>query len=259
MDLTLDQVLDIASHVLHTTDKTLRSRDIADYALHRQNQKAWNDRGIFLKDVSVEDLARIIGSRLAQHVKALSLAQRVVTGTASRGWSLGRKASRHLSAAHVEFARPPSSQFTGQGGEYAVMSELLFCGWNVSKLAVDDGIDIFARKGSDVRTVQVKTSHGDARDATRFLFVLDRRAHDAHIRITHYYVLVMRSLRPAGWSTDFLILSAPDFQLYQRKGLIPATEKDSWSITIRLEDGRFLLADEEDVTARVNSFAQAFL
>ncbi|MBI2355705.1 MAG: hypothetical protein HYV13_00680 [Candidatus Doudnabacteria bacterium] len=49
--------------------------------------------------------------------------------------------------------------FTGKGGEAAVMSELLFRGFNANILPVDYGVDIAAIKEARTYLIQVKTKH----------------------------------------------------------------------------------------------------
>lgn len=55
---------------------------------------------------------------------------------------------------------PPaaSSIYLGTAGEYAVMSELLFNGYNVNRMVIDDGIDIVATKNNQYYYIQVKTT-----------------------------------------------------------------------------------------------------
>mgnify|MGYP000848714007 CR=1 FL=1 len=50
-----------------------------------------------------------------------------------------------------------SNDFTGRAGECAVMSELLFRGYNVNRMMVDGGIDLVAFKDSSYFFYQVKT------------------------------------------------------------------------------------------------------
>lgn len=50
-----------------------------------------------------------------------------------------------------------ANDFTGRGGECAVMSELLFRGYNVNRMMVDGGIDLVAFKDASYYFYQVKT------------------------------------------------------------------------------------------------------
>lgn len=49
----------------------------------------------------------------------------------------------------------------GTGGEYIVLSELLFRGYQANIMSVDDGIDIVASKDNKIFFVQVKTTYMD--------------------------------------------------------------------------------------------------
>lgn len=52
-----------------------------------------------------------------------------------------------------------STNYIGKGGEYAVMSELLFQGYNANIMTVDEGIDIVASKQNVFYYLQVKTTN----------------------------------------------------------------------------------------------------
>lgn len=49
------------------------------------------------------------------------------------------------------------SEYTGRGGECAVMSELLFRHYNVNRMMIDEGVDLVAVKDNIYYYVQVKT------------------------------------------------------------------------------------------------------
>lgn len=51
-----------------------------------------------------------------------------------------------------------NSDYMGRAGELAVMSELMFRGYNVNRMMIDDGIDIIASKDNVYYYVQVKTT-----------------------------------------------------------------------------------------------------
>lgn len=61
-----------------------------------------------------------------------------------------------------------STNYTGTGGEYAVMSELLFQGYNVNSMTVDEGVDIVANKNNTFYFIQVKTAYLDANLKAQF-------------------------------------------------------------------------------------------
>lgn len=51
-----------------------------------------------------------------------------------------------------------STNYIGKSGEYAVMSELLWHGYNANNMSVDEGIDIVASKNNMFYFIQVKTT-----------------------------------------------------------------------------------------------------
>lgn len=58
-----------------------------------------------------------------------------------------------------EMSTSVSTNYIGKGGEYAVMSELLFQGYNANIMSVDEGIDIVASKQNIFYYLQVKTTN----------------------------------------------------------------------------------------------------
>jgi hypothetical protein len=53
---------------------------------------------------------------------------------------------------------PVNSEYIGTAGECAVISELLFSGYNANRMMIDDGVDIIAFKDNVYYYVQVKTT-----------------------------------------------------------------------------------------------------
>lgn len=148
-----------------------------------------------------------------------------------------------------ETAPSVSTQFTGAAGEYAVMSELLFRGYNASKMTVDDGIDLVASKENAYFHIQVKTANERA-----------GRTYQASIRTksfqhTHntFYIIVMRTLGAARYHNDYVVFpSSKITELISRKILKEGSQ--SISLKVSIENGRYLLAGTEDVSHLVNDF-----
>ena len=91
---------------------------------------------------------------------------------------------------------------TGKGGEAAVMSELLFRGYNASLLSVDAGIDIAALKDGRTYLIQVKTKHWSKR--SQFLVNLELGALNRYVESNAFLVLVGRDR--ATKLNDYIIL-----------------------------------------------------
>lgn len=144
-----------------------------------------------------------------------------------------------------------SSQFTGKAGEYAVMSELLFFGFNVSAMTVDDGIDIVASKNDSYFHIQVKTSNASA--SNKFQFKITKRAFGSKDAAATFYVLVLRISENSRNTCEYLVLPSSEIRRLIDKGVVK--DGDAMNLSIDRERGnRFLLNSIEDVTWSLNRF-----
>lgn len=144
-----------------------------------------------------------------------------------------------------------SSQFTGKAGEYAVMSELLFFGFNVSAMTVDDGIDVVASKGDAYFHIQVKTSNVSA--SKKFQFKITKRAFGSKDASATFYVLVLRISENSRNACEYLVLPSSEIRRLVDKGVVK--EGDAMTLSVDRERGnRFLLNSTEDVTWALNRF-----
>lgn len=144
-----------------------------------------------------------------------------------------------------------SSQFTGKAGEYAVMSELLFFGFNVSAMTVDDGIDIVASKNDSYFHIQVKTSNASA--SNKFQFKITKRAFGSKDAAATFYVLVLRISENSRNTCEYLVLPSSEIRRLVDKGVVKDGEAMNLSVD-RERGNRFLLNSVEDVTWSLNRF-----
>lgn len=70
-----------------------------------------------------------------------------------------KKAKNARTVQGVKAPEDINTTYTGTAGEYLIMSELLFQGYNVNKMTVDEGVDIVASKGNRFFFIQVKTAY----------------------------------------------------------------------------------------------------
>lgn len=146
-----------------------------------------------------------------------------------------------------------SSQFTGKAGEYAVMSELLFYGFNVSAMTVDDGIDLVASKDESYFHIQVKTANVTAAATNKYQFRVTKRAFGAKDAAATFYVLVMRVNEPTRNTCEYIVLPSSELRRLVEKSVV--RDGASLSIGIERERGnRFLLNAVEDVSWALNRF-----
>lgn len=91
--------------------------------------------------------------------------------------------------------------YTGQAGEHAVLSELLFRGYNASLMTVDTGVDILAIKNNEVFNIQVKTGN-ISRAHNAFFFNLRIASFERNNAGRTFYIFVLRERN----KLDYLIL-----------------------------------------------------
>lgn len=152
------------------------------------------------------------------------------------------------------FANPSCDKiFCGKGGEFAVVSELLFRGYNASIMSADEGIDITASKGDKFFFIQVKTSFFKENKLSVFIkpnnFI---NSSTANI----FYVIVFRYPCDGHMTNRFLILQNGDINRMQHGGCISSSDA---GMTIKVkQDNRGLFIynrdKEEDATYYLDNF-----
>lgn len=144
-----------------------------------------------------------------------------------------------------------STQFTGKAGEFSVMSELLFFGFNASAMTVDDGIDIVASKEDSYFHIQVKTSNVSAQG--KYHFKITQRAFGSKDASTTFYVLVMRVIENSRNTCEHLIIPSSEIRRLVDRSVI--RDGSNISITIdRERGGRFFLNGIEDISWSLNRY-----
>jgi len=154
----------------------------------------------------------------------------------------------------VSIAPSVSTQYTGRAGEHAVISELLFWGFNASLMAVDDGIDIVASKQNKYFHIQVKTANESGSNGVgQFAFQIKRAKFEEKHASDTFYILVVRRLRKSGYRTDFLIFPSNEIARLRDIGVI--NDKDALSLRVVDEKEGFLLNGKENVNRCANAFS----
>lgn len=138
--------------------------------------------------------------------------------------------------------------FVGKGGEHAVMSELLFWGYNASIMTVDDGIDIVASKNNRFFHIQVKTSTVQANG--KFNFAISRTSFKRYNSANVFYVLVLR--RDA--RNEFIIIPCRQLQYFMDAGYVTDAATLSLSVTADARGAKFTLNGKADVTPFYGKF-----
>ena len=143
------------------------------------------------------------------------------------------------------------SSYFGKAGEYAVLSELLFWGYNVSLMAVDQGVDLVASKNGKYFHLQVKTATPQLQpnSISKYQFSIKEKIFNANHDSTMWYVFVLRKT----FGNDYVVIPSTELQTQRNRGNISGQD---FSIKITIEDkGRkYLMSGSIDINAFVNKF-----
>ncbi|MDB5890077.1 MAG: hypothetical protein JWP47_908 [Polaromonas sp.] len=243
----LSPILQAAAEVLkNMPGKQAHVREIAEEASKRHLNL----------NMSIEDFVTKLSNALSSNVaskesKFTKVATKDATGKVKsyrRGvYRLKRVLVPNADEVHV--APPVSTGFMGKAGEHAVMSELLFWGFNASLMAVDTGIDIVASKDNLYFHLQVKAATPRASDG-KFAFSVKHSSFTAHDKSATYYVFVMRY--PNG--NVFAVLPSGHLAMQRKLGII--RESDS-SLSFTISDdgkGKAFTLNGVQITPFINAF-----
>ena len=116
-----------------------------------------------------------------------------------------------------EIASPQAQRITtnymGKAGEYAVMSELLFRGYNANNMSVDEGVDIVASKDNVFFFVQVKTAELKGNYTAHTQIKVNR--FDAFINAQIRYIIVVRCKENNAYKNIFFTFSNSDIEQFK--------------------------------------------
>lgn len=207
--------------------------------------------------LNVEDLSTKVASLLAADIKrkkgnSLFSKPKNKTGGFKRG-IYRLKLGRRIVPKTFKVPEQPkvTSQYTGKAGEFSVMSELLFFGFNASAMTVDDGIDIVASKDDAYFHIQVKTANTSAQN--KYQFKVTKRAFSSKDASGTFYVLVMRVNENTRNICEHLVIPSSEIRRLVDKGVI--RDGDAMSISVDRERGsRFVINNLEDVSWSLNRY-----
>lgn len=128
------------------------------------------------------------------------------------------------------------SLFCGKAGEYAVASELLFRGYNISSLAVDDGIDVVAIKDGKTFYIQVKTSVLTGHDNAHYS--ISKKSYERYNKGDCFYIFVVRGTN----KNAFIVAATADIEHWLSTGDAPQSET-SISINVTQRAGSLYVGD----------------
>lgn len=142
------------------------------------------------------------------------------------------------------------SDYTGRGGECAVMSELLFNNYNVNRMMIDEGVDLVAVKDNIYYYIQVKTVA--VRDG-RINAQINIENFDKFIGNQMRYVIVARCKDKNGQKNIFFTFTQQEISkaIYDR-----CVKRGERTVSIKIKfherSGEPILYDEKETSASWN-------
>ena len=153
----------------------------------------------------------------------------------------------------------PDSNYLGKAGECLVMGELLFRGYNVNNMMVDEGIDLVACKDNVFYYIQVKTK--TVQEQNKFYFQIKQERFDSFLGTQIRYILVARCSRHGEEKTIFFTFTNNDIQRFLYNSVIPQPAQGSSFLSLKIDydtrTGKAFMYDgkyREDVSFFMNNF-----
>ena len=170
-------------------------------------------------------------------------------GKPKQGWYRLRPEKATPVAEAIEIPKTDKN-FLGKAGEFAVMSELLFWGFNASVMTVDDGIDIVASKHNKFFHIQVKTA--TKQDSGKYLFTINPASFKKYHAANVYYVFVLRDRN----KNEFIVIPSTHIDYLIEAGVITGTTVLSLIITCNQEGTKLHLNGKNDITPFYGRFGK---
>lgn len=168
-----------------------------------------------------------------------------------------KKAKRKSSS--MDPTTMPDSNYMGKGGECLVMGELLFNGYNVNNMIVDEGIDLVACKDNVFYYIQVKTK--SVAQNNRVYFQIKKERFASFVGTQIRYILVSRYSIKNEERTMFFIFTNNDIERLMFHGAIPQPANETQALSIKIEydprTAKAFVCDgkvREDVSFNMNNF-----
>ncbi len=150
-----------------------------------------------------------------------------------------------------------ATSIIGTAGEYAIISELLFNGFNANRMVIDDGIDIIASKNNRHFFIQVKTTTKINKGKVNFPAINDKSFARYNLSGA-FYVFVFRYYdKMKAPRCDYFIFTASDIESFRHQGIL-AKDSDI-RLKVVYDNGRVYAYNSDnriDVSYALNDFSR---
>lgn len=224
-----------AKEVLLNHSKGLHISEIAEKCYHLYSDK------------DIESIKLAINQAILNDIKKGKLSEFMRIKQKSGRYKKGYfKLKRRKKKSHTRIAekiRPTSYEeieikdlYKGKAGEFAVLSELMFNGFNAGLMAIDEGIDVVAMKDNKKFHIQVKTRTY----RTSISVQIKYNDYEKNRELDTYYIVVLRykSTKEGRFQNEFFIFHPRDIEVIFFDEI---RTKQDLKLLIKIESGKFLL------------------
>ena len=208
------------------------------------------DAGLFIEPKDEDDIHKKV-ENIIKEDKALGESSFLIC---KKGVKYRQRPHRRIPDTPNRLLSNLNSDYIGRAGELSVMSELMFRGYNVNRMMIDDGIDIIASKNNVYYYVQVKTT--EIRDG-RVQQQIKYSSFEKHIESRVSYIIVVRHKKDDGDYNMFFKLTHEEIEKAAWQRCILKGE-NGYSIKIKFvgPDRHPVLYDEKemDISWNLNRF-----
>lgn len=249
MAYELTPILKVAKEILQTAGrKGMHISELAKAAMAQNKNMG----------LSEEEFQKKVASALSGNLKLKSVKPSFSAVNWDKGPRKGKprqgwyrvKIEKATPVGETVLAPQTGKDFLGKAGEYAVMSELLFWGYNASIMAVDDGIDIVASRYNNFFHIQVKTA--SRQDSGKFYFCIKNSSFKKYSGSNVFYVFVMIS----DTTNEYIILPSVHIEFFLKAHTMPDTQNLSITISSNAKKTEYKLNSEHDVTPFFGRFGE---
>ncbi|MGM9692162.1 MAG: group I intron-associated PD-(D/E)XK endonuclease [Alloprevotella sp.] len=174
-------------------------------------------------------------------------------------YNKGKYSKARQVGTNINPALPIDTNYIGKAGECSVMAELLFRGYNVNNMMVDEGIDLVASKNNVFYYIQVKTK--TIVEKNKFYFQIKQDRFDSFVGTQIRYILVARCSLNKEDRIIYFIFTNNDIQRLMYNKVIPEPTNDSNILSLKIEydtrTGKSYMYDnkyKDDVSFNMNNF-----
>lgn len=238
---SLPLILQVAKEIMQTHKSVMHVKEITDLAVS-ENKNLGLPPDVFIKKLSAAFTSHL-GTKNPIFSKPTNK-----NGSKKKGvYRLKRTASAPVVPIPKIIVENVSTNFSGKAGEYAVAAELLFFGYNVSMMAVDEGIDLIAEKDGKFNYVQVKTTVVEE-GTHSFSFKVPEKQFTNNLPYSPYYVFVMRD----GHHSSYAVIPSDHLSLLRAQQIIKG--KDLSIVITRDAKRREYKLNGQDINVFIGTF-----